>query len=127
MLAMQRIANVLVVFLLVMAVVAQASQQSPNSSQSSKKQNVTHEKIENGSENPLASISQSIHEENAKDGEAQPNNGWLDKLFSDPVATFAALLFFANLALWFTTQKIAIDARELGEIELAPYISVEIH
>lgn len=51
---------------------------------------------------------------------------WWAKLIADPIALFTCLLFFATLALWWTTRKLVLGAEDTATRQLRAYVSVKL-
>lgn len=57
--------------------------------------------------------------------EKKPDENWVDKIRTDPVATFTGLLFFATFALWWSTRSLVLGAEETSRKELRAYVATD--
>lgn len=115
------------------------SEQTPQRTNTIEKEQVPHANPEQTTKavpNPTAEfkpITQSIITEvggpvnayHAENGEKKPDENWWNKIWTDPVATFTALLFLATLALWLSTRSLVKGAEETARKELRAYVATD--
>ena len=59
------------------------------------------------------------------DRERDPEQSWMKKIWTDPVAIFTGLLFFATLALWYSTFRLGVGTDDTSRRQLRAYIAVD--
>lgn len=78
-----------------------------------------------GKVNVISSIGRPSDSCYAKCGEYKPDKEWWHELRADPVATFTCLLFFATLALWWSTRGLVKGAENTAEKQLRAYVALD--
>jgi hypothetical protein len=77
------------------------------------------------SEGIVPAVMEPVDAGNEQPANDKPEKNWLERFETDPVATFTGLLFFATLALWWSTRSLVKDAKDSTERQLRAYIGIE--
>jgi hypothetical protein len=75
-------------------------------------------------ESPITSTPSPVDSSKQQRSYSEPEDDWVHKLRTDPVATFTALLFFATLALWWATKNLVTGAGDTAKRQLRAYLTV---
>lgn len=74
------------------------------------------------SNEPISSASRPMDPGQQESRNGQPGEDWVDRLRTDPVATFTMLLFVATVLLWWATRRLVKGAEDTAERELRAYL-----
>jgi len=70
----------------------------------------------------VTSVPGQVNSDHQKSGNGQPEENWVNRLGTDPVATFTALLFVATFLLWLATKRLVSNAEKTAERQLRAYL-----
>jgi hypothetical protein len=116
------------------------SQQTPQRANPSiEKQEVPSKKPENSAKPPkdtvpqpqtparttLPPVARPVDASHEEEDDVQPENRWMYRFTTDPVATFTGLLFAATVLLWWATRGLVKGAEQTAERQLRAYVVAE--